>query len=306
MVILDKVSNGYREFILPMALQDEVLCRAVAVVAAQHLSQGLPALEVAAEKGRAAVISRLRRDASFESQVFNEFTWATLIVLLVGETVTGNVDYGLLVQMLLCLSNNHAVKTKRSPLTQFLEAQTHMLVDENVPPDFLALKVNMPARFTMLGQPFLGEDDGVKFIQRTFDGCTDWLPCEELPLHSEDRRNVVLIRQCFAEACNIYLGRATTNHKQEVVIERLTQLLLQIDSDARGAHALVWVYFIAGAEANDPQQREFFVTRMNETYQQTRFRNIPAAVQSLQRIWMRRSSQKWTSCLPELTRVLVM
>lgn len=126
MVILDKVSNGYREFILPMAFQDEVLCRAVAVVAAQHLSQGHPTLELAAEKGRTAVISRLRRDASLESQVFNEFTWATLIVLLVGETVTGNADYSFLVQMLLCLSNNNAIGTKESSLTQFLRAQTHM------------------------------------------------------------------------------------------------------------------------------------------------------------------------------------
>lgn len=126
MVILDKVSNGYREFILPMALQDEVLCRAVAVVAAQHLSQGHPALEMAAEKGRTAVISRLRRDASLASQVFNEFTWATLIVLLVGETVTGNADYNFLVQMMLCLANNDVIRTKESPLTRFLKAQTHM------------------------------------------------------------------------------------------------------------------------------------------------------------------------------------
>jgi hypothetical protein len=126
MVILDKVSNGYREFILPMALQDEVLCRAVTVVAAQHLSQGNPALELAAEKGRTAVISRLRRDASLESRVFNEFTWATLIVLLVGETVTGNADYSFLVQMLLCLSSNNVISTKESPITQFLRTQTHM------------------------------------------------------------------------------------------------------------------------------------------------------------------------------------
>lgn len=126
MVILDKVSNGYREFILPMALQDDVLCRAVAVVSAQHLSQGNPALEMAAEKGRAAVISRLRRDASLASQVFNEFTWATLIVLLVGETVTGNADYSFLVQMMLCLANNDVIRTKESPLTRFLGAQTHM------------------------------------------------------------------------------------------------------------------------------------------------------------------------------------
>ncbi|KAL1855227.1 hypothetical protein Daus18300_011228 [Diaporthe australafricana] len=286
MVILDKVSNGYRDFILPMALHDEVLCRAVGVVAAQHLSQGRPALELTAEKGRAAVISRLRRDASLPDQVFNEFTWATLIVLLVGETVTGNADYGFLVQMLLCLSNNNVIKTMESPLIRFLRAQTHM--------------------FTMLGQPLLGEESGVEFMQQTFGECTDWLSCERLPEDSQDRRNVILIRQCFAEACNIYLGRATTDHEQEMAIQRLRQLLLQIDGNARGAHALVWVCFIAGAETSDPQQREFFVARMNETYQQTGFRNIPAAVQSLHRIWERKTGRKWTSCLPELTRVLVM
>jgi hypothetical protein len=66
------------------------------------------------------------------------------------------------------------------------------------------------------------------------------------------------------------------------------------------------VCFIAGAETNDQKQRDFFVDRMNEVYQRTRFRNIPAAVQSLRRIWMRKSGQKWTSCLPELTQVLVM
>lgn len=165
---------------------------------------------------------------------------------------------------------------------------------------------NTTSRFTMLGQPLLEEEGGVKFIQEAFDECTNWLPCEELPPDCQDRRNVVLIRQCFAEACGIYLGRATTDHEQEMAIERLARLLLQIDSDARGAHALVWVCFIAGAETNDQRHRDFFVTRMNETYQRTRFRNIPAAVQSLQRIWKRKSGRKWTSCLPELTRVLVM
>ncbi|POS78274.1 hypothetical protein DHEL01_v203331 [Diaporthe helianthi] len=290
MVILDKVSNGYRELILPMALQDEVLCRAVAVVAAQHLtyacSQGNPALELAAEKGRTAVISRLRKDALLESKVFNEFTWATLIVLLVGETVTGNAEYSFLVQMLLCLSNNNIIRNKESRLARFLRSQTHM--------------------FTMLGQPFVEEEDGVRFIQQTYNGFNDWLLCEGLPTDCQDSRNVSLIRPCFTEACNIYLGRATTDHEQDLAIKRLIQLVSQVDSDAPTAHTLVWVCFIAGAETNDPQQREFFVARMNETYQRTRFRNIPAAVQSLERIWMRKAGQKWTSCLPELTQVLVM
>jgi hypothetical protein len=166
--------------------------------------------------------------------------------------------------------------------------------------------MNMTARFTMLGQPVLEEEDAVRFIQQTFDCCTDWLPCEQLPPDCPDRRNVMLIRQCYAEACSIYLGRATTNHEQDLAIERLIELVSQVDSDWRGVHAVVWVCFIAGAETNNQKQRDFFVDRMNEVYRWTRFRNIPAAVESLQKIWGRKPGQKWTSCLPELTQVLVM
>ena len=39
MVVLDTIPNGYRDIILPMALEDEVLRRAIGVVAAQHLGR---------------------------------------------------------------------------------------------------------------------------------------------------------------------------------------------------------------------------------------------------------------------------
>lgn len=128
MVVLDDDTNGYRSLVLPMALEDDLLRRAVGVVAAQHLSRQRPELQAAAEAGRTAVIARLRSDSLQQSadKVFNKFTWATLIVLLVGETVTGSADYRFFVQMLLSLSASNPGQDLESSLLTFLQAQTHM------------------------------------------------------------------------------------------------------------------------------------------------------------------------------------
>jgi hypothetical protein len=128
MVVLDTISNGYRELLLPMASEDEVLRRAVSVVAAQHLSRERPELQDPAEAGRTAVIARLRKDSlsATADEVFNKYTWATLIVLLVGETVTGSADYGFLIQMLLCLSANSQAEDENSTVVKFLQTQTNM------------------------------------------------------------------------------------------------------------------------------------------------------------------------------------
>ena len=130
MVALDDDTNGYRSLILPMAIEDDVLRQAVCVVAAQHLSRQRPELRKAAEAGHAAIISRLRSDSSHQSadEVFNKSTWATLIVLLVGETVTGSADYGFLIQMLLSLSTSNPGRDADPVLSKFLKAQTHMYV----------------------------------------------------------------------------------------------------------------------------------------------------------------------------------
>jgi hypothetical protein len=128
MVVLDDSTNGYRSLVLPMALEDDLLRCAVGVVAAQHLSRQRPELHDAAEAGRVAVISRLRSDSLQQSadKVFNKFTWATLIVLLVGETVTGSADFRFFVQMLLCLSMNNPGRDLDPDLQAFLQAQTQM------------------------------------------------------------------------------------------------------------------------------------------------------------------------------------
>ncbi|KAI8940969.1 hypothetical protein NX059_002219 [Plenodomus lindquistii] len=302
MVVLDTVPNGYRDIILPMAAEDEVLRRAVGVVAAQHLSREKPELVDIAEKGRSAIISRLRKESLYNpaDQVFNIYTWATLIVLLVGETVTGSADYSFLVHMLLCLSTNIRANHEQTDITEFLQAQTNL--------------------FRFLGVPQLGEDNGVLAIMESCQSMIGWLSpaCDQLPSESEEGRTMQIIRQCFASASAIYIHRATTDVRdnlapstyfddsQQPVILDLIARLSQIPPTSPGAHALVWTCFVAGAETADPEQRQFFVNYMLAIYERTKFRNIPLGVQGLERIWSRKNNKRWTQCLAELSNVLVM
>ena len=130
MVLVENIPNGYHDLILPMATEDDVLRRAVGVVAAQHLSRRRPEMRVIAKTGRAAIISRLRHQSRCNSadQVFNRYTWATLVVLLLGELVKGNVDYRFLIGILRNVSANINVQDRPSEIARFLLAQTNMSV----------------------------------------------------------------------------------------------------------------------------------------------------------------------------------
>lgn len=126
MVVLDSICNGYRDVLLPLACEDELLQRAITAVAAQHLALLQPdKFQSLAEFGRATVISQLRRNSSSPDRVFNVSTWATLVVLLVGETITGSSDYSHLLHILDCLARNINQITP-SAATRFLTQQTHM------------------------------------------------------------------------------------------------------------------------------------------------------------------------------------
>lgn len=141
-----------------------------------------------------------------------------------------------------------------------------------------------------------------------------WLSYSHLPENSQDRRLTDFIRKCFASACDIYTRCAANadtisfcyDAVQAQLIEQLVGAVSKIPSDSRGAHALVWVCFVAGAASTDQGQRKFFVHRMEQIYTQTQFRNIPIAIQSLENIWARGNGERWTICLPRLSNVLAM
>ncbi|EKG17226.1 hypothetical protein MPH_05561 [Macrophomina phaseolina MS6] len=275
MVVLDSISNGYRDLILPMACEDEVLRRAIGVVAAQHLGQKRPDLQAAADSGRAAIISRLRKDALQASpdKVFNMYTWATLIVLLVGETVTGSGEYRYLIQMLLCLSRSRTsrLNDKVSSAEDFLIRQTHM--------------------FDFLSKPLLGpHNDGTTAIA-IFSHHLDWLVPTTLSPTSPHIPLLSITRQAFLQATRIHNAASTTptptTHDDAcILLAHLVHLVQQIPPDAPCAHALVWVCFLGAAcPRADAAQRDFFVERMRDVHARTGFGNIPAAVRALGGMW---------------------
>jgi hypothetical protein len=129
MVVFDDRFNGYRNFLLPLAYQDDLVQRAVSVVAAFHLSAKRPDLLPLAESGRSEIIKRLRTDAfaGESNKVFSMSTWATIILLLVGETVTGSEDFIPLYHMLTnLLSHDRFSGAGPSPERGFLLQQSRM------------------------------------------------------------------------------------------------------------------------------------------------------------------------------------
>jgi hypothetical protein len=174
-------------------------------------------------------------------------------------------------------------------------------------------------RFELLGVPLLGEDSGVAAITRASEASHDWLASEQFPVGSESYVVMDKIRLCFHTACSIYVRRATSEATttsmakrlqcedlQDSTIRDLIECISLIPPHSPGAHALVWPCFIAGAESSDPVRRAFFVDYMNSIYARTKFRNIPIAVQSLRNLWANKGDKRWTQCLPEISRVLVM
>lgn len=170
----------------------------------------------------------------------------------------------------------------------------------------------------MLGVPLLGEYNGILTLQG-LSHWQDWLTYEQFPEGSESYEIILKIRQCYSAACDIYIQRATSGNKdlpsstpyrydinKRATTCDLIELLSQIPPNTLGAHALVWPCFLGGAEAKDPQQRAIFIDYMNSIYNRTKFRNIPVAVQSLQRLWASREDKRWTQCLTEHSKVLVM
>lgn len=86
----------------------------------------------------------------------------------------------------------------------------------------------------------------------------------------------------------------------------MRQKVLHLSASTKGAHALVWAYFIAAAESILPEHREFFTTRLIRLYDVTKFGSIPIALQALGNIWMWQGLRKWTEVVINETPILIM
>lgn len=129
MVVLDFNENGYRQIVLPIACQDDLVAQAVSVIAAFHLSSRMPSMHMAAERGQELILSRLRQQSLNlgPGQLFNMSTLATLLVLLVGDTITGANNYVYLLELLSRLAKLAMNDPRLSDTTKaFIMEQTKM------------------------------------------------------------------------------------------------------------------------------------------------------------------------------------
>ncbi|KAF3345926.1 hypothetical protein VdG2_06162 [Verticillium dahliae VDG2] len=292
MVVLDFAGNGYRDVILPLAMHDDVLRRAISVVAAFHLAQKAPHLQQTALAGHQAIVQKLRRDSLMlrPDQLFTPYTWATIVVLLVGETITGADNFVYLLEMLTCLRQSpEAIAALPLALRDFFVQQVKM--------------------FELFGFPLSNETKGLDVLQEPPDNYMDFIAYPSLSPGSELQSNVQIMRGAIRDACELYRTRALSSPSTEYsvpLVEWLRQRVLPLDAHTPGAHALVWPYFVAAAESSLPEHREFFSGRLKDLHQFTGFGSITTALQALETIWAMQGIKRWTEIMSKDFHVLVM
>jgi hypothetical protein len=133
--MFDDEANGYRYEILPLAHVDPVVRRAVCVAAAFHLSSRRPELREPAERGRDAIIRKLRETApqSTTQLMLDERAWAVVLLLTVADLVVGHEHVMLLYRMLTCFMSSWSSSAENardgkpaSSLGAFLYYQSHL------------------------------------------------------------------------------------------------------------------------------------------------------------------------------------
>jgi hypothetical protein len=291
MVVYDFVGNGYRDIILPLAVQDDILRRAVCVVAAFHLAQTAPHFYPLALTGHQALVEKLSRNskALVPADLLSPSNWATIIVLLVGETISGADNYVYLLEMLTCLHQSPgAVESLPVGLRKFILQQTKM--------------------FELLGFPLSNEAKAVDIIQTEADHYLEFMTCPTLS-EGNYKTTATVIREATKDACLIYQNRARSCPSPQdslLAIEMLRRRVLPIEAHVPGAHALVWTYFVAAADSVLPEHRQFFSSRLRELHGVTSFGSIPTALRALETIWEQQETRKWTEIISKELPVLVM
>lgn len=165
-------------------------------------------------------------------------------------------------------------------------------------------------RFQLFGLPLSDVDKGLQIMSTAPEHYLEFMDYPEIAPTSEQFMNLQLMRSAICDACEIYRNCADPSSFSPAVsvdvIERLRHKVIGLDSFSKGAHALVWTYYIAAAESVSPEHREFFTERLGSLYQYTRFGSIPAALQALQTIWNRRKARKWIEIIMDDAPILVM
>lgn len=287
MVVLDGKFNGYRDLILPLACEDGLVKGAVSIVSMYHLASGRPEMQFHADSGLQSIIRQLLQRTSQLENALDLSAWATIIVLLVGETITGGSNLPFLFRILQHLSDANTRLGQESVMHSFLQEQTRMM--------------------TLFAQPLLGETAGTMTLRTPLDVYFDFISNAAI-FHPGLATQIGFYKSAIRQACNIYLRRVTQNpplSESSTDLEALKTLCERIHPNTPGHHTLVWVYFVAAAESVSLAHRDFFTLRLQEVFSRTHFHNIPTALAALQKLWKVQAERRWTEVLPEIMPVFI-
>ena len=287
MVVVDSNFNGYRNLLIPLACEDELVRAAVCVASLDFMAQQRPEMQRRAELGFQSILGQLRQRTSARSSLVDLSAWAAIIILLTGETITGGTNLPYLFKILQHLAAANTEDGCTSVMHAFLAEQTRMM--------------------TLFAQPLLEEGSGALALRQRSEMSFDFISNVAIFL-PELSQELELYSAAIHSACNIYITRATLNppHSETVAdVDRLKALCESVQPSTPGHHTLVWVYFIAAAESSTLEHRQFFTMRLQEVYSRTRFHNIPTALVALQEVWKMQSMRRWTAVLSETMPVFI-
>jgi hypothetical protein len=287
MVVVDSDGNGYRHLLLPLAHTDELVRNAIRVTALDFLASNDDTLRHRSERATQGILSELRARASSEQDLIDVSAWATVILLLTAEIITGGSSFPRLFTMLQHLRAANMANNNSSDLHGFLTAQTEMM--------------------SFFAQPLVQEaPDSLRLASRP-ESTLEAL-FGDFAFRTDLSFQLDLYKKAIRIACSLYIIRATLNpcySNTTLQLDHLRALCEPIQPTTPGQHILVWVYFIAAAESSTSEHRQFFTGRLRNLHASTKFRNIPVALAALQKLWSVRHQRRWTEALSELAPIFI-
>ncbi|KAK5400828.1 hypothetical protein LTR06_011212 [Exophiala xenobiotica] len=302
MVLLDSDLNGYRSVLLQFACEDDLVRCAIMTASLYHKSVHQPGLRSKADAYYMNIIQRLRRqagDVHGHDGALKVSTWATVVLLLVVENVSGGTNMPQVFRMLRYVADSNVPQAHTSALSTFLKQQTNMM--------------------TLFASSQLTDASGSAHVLRHPEQYVGFVYAQALISYPSCSDTIDLLKTAFLRTCTIYsrmkshypnnnLDSAHGSTELSRDVENLQQICHQICTDTPGHHSLVWVYFIAAAVSRETRHRLFFTQRLRNVFSKTGSGNILGALAVLDDIWARQSGYglRWNDLILQIEPVFIM
>ncbi|KAI1136621.1 hypothetical protein F5Y05DRAFT_390370 [Hypoxylon sp. FL0543] len=304
-VVFDDEVNGFRHHVVPMAHADPLVQRAVCVASAFHLAAKEPRLRAPAEVIRAGLIRKLS-EASLVNPDLSETTWATLILLILADVVTGHEDVSALIALLASfLDARGPLKEPATELEKFLHFQSSII-------GFFARPFSS-AEPRPVRPPGMSNDP-VSVFKNYTDNLQNYQRRGDFPLYKANHYATCfpVFEEAYRLASEIYAMRTESTDFSENLerdvedrVRRLRSLCEGLGPTAPGVHAIAWPIFVGAAESSSDDDRGYFATTLKRIWERTGYANLFRGLEVLPELWAQRGRRSWTDAMADYRGLVV-